>query len=394
MLRAAAHHAKQALTVPQYYGRGLLKVFTTDPVFLWAQAIAFKTLVTLLPLILLAVGIFGQVLQKEDAFRTVAEFLRGFLPPSQSDGLVELVLQLQAASGTITTFGAVFFIATVVTMFATLRYVVGAAMGESRHQMRTIVGGYLFDIRMVVQVGSLFLLSFAITTVARVLSAQSGALASRAGLDPSVVGTATSGLLTMVTFLVPYVLTVGMLAQLYYFVPRPRTPVRSSLAGAAVAAILFELAKNGFTYYATYVADFDRYADSGAEGLGGLGGAFGLILAFVFWVYLSGLILVAGAVVAALHERRLRPRKSRLRKMWSQKAGEFRKHRQRVEAEAAEAVTDGVAADGSPSDQGTDENADAAEPADPSAASGEDAPGGDALPERAVRGDGPVPASS
>jgi membrane protein len=377
MLRTAAYHAKQALTVPQYYGRGLLKVFTTDPVFLWAQAIAFKTLVTLLPLILLAVGIFGQVLRQEDAFTTVSQFLRGFLPPAQSDGLVDLVFQLQEASGAITTFGALFFIATVITMFATLRYVVGAAMGESRHQMRSILGGYVFDLRMVAQVGSLFLLSFGITTAARFLSARSGELAARVGLDPGFVGTATGGLLQTVTFLVPYLLTVGMMAQLYFFVPRPKPPKRSALAGAAAAAILFELAKNGFTYYATYVADFDRYADSG-EGLGGLGGAFGLILAFVFWVYLSGLILVAGAVVAALHERRVRPRKSRLRKMWAQKAGAFRKHRERVEAEAVEAVHESVGNGGRP---------------EPSAAPEVSGAGGDALPDAAARS-GPVPASS
>ncbi len=306
MLRSAAHHAKQALTVPRYYGQGLLKVFTTDPVFLWAQAIAFKTLVTLLPLILLAVGIFGQVLRKEDSFTTVAEFLRGFLPRAQSDGLVELLLQLQQASGELTLVGGVFFLVTVVTMFSTLRYVVGSAMGESRHQMRTLVGGYLFDLRMAAQVGSLFLLSFVITAGARVLSARSGSFATQLGLDAGLVTAAASGLLHTVTVLIPYVLTVGMLAQLYHFVPRPRASVRSALAGAGAAALLFELAKNGFAYYATYVADFDRYAEQG-EGLGGLGGVFGLILAFVFWVYVSGLILVVGAVVVALHERRAQP---------------------------------------------------------------------------------------
>ena len=339
MLRTAAHHAKKALTIPRYYGKGLLKVLTEEPAFVWAQAIAFKTLVTLLPLLLLATGIFGLVIRQEDPFTTVSAFLRNFLPSGQSDGLVELVMQLQKASGAITTFGAVFFLATVITMFSTLRYVVGAAMGESRHQMRSIVRGYLFDLRMVAQVGTLFLMSFAITAGARVLSARSGALAAQVGLDPGIVGIAASGLLQLVTFLVPYVLTVGMLAQLYFFVPRPRTPVRSALAGAAVAAVLFEIAKNGFAIYATYVADFDRYAQEG-EGLGGLGGVFGLILAFVFWVYVSGLILVIGAAVAALHERRTRPRKSRLRKLWASKAGVFRRHRERVEAEAVEAHTE------------------------------------------------------
>lgn len=343
MLQVAAHHAKKALSLPRYYGRGLLKVFMTDPVPLWAQAIAFKTLVTILPLILLAVGIFGQVLRQEDAFTTVAEYLRGFLPPAQSDGLVELLLQLQQASGGLTILGAAFFVVTVVTLFSTLRYVVGASMGESRHQMRTIVGGWLFDVRMVLQVGSLFLLSFLITAAVRFLSARSGALAGRVGLDAALVSQATGGLLQIVTLLVPYVLTVGSLVQLYYFVPRPRVPLRSALAGAAAAAVLFELAKNGFTYYATYVADFDRYAESGADGLGGLGGAFGLILAFVFWVYFSGYILAIGAAVASLHERRTRPRKSRLRRLWSQKEGLFRRHRERLETEAADAIGDAVA---------------------------------------------------
>ena len=333
MIRAATHHARRALNTPQYYARGLLKVFTTDPVFLWAQAIAFKTLVTLLPLLLLAAGIFGLVLRQEDPFTAVAGFLRTFLPPSQSDGLVTLVLRLQEASGTLTIVAAGAFFVTVVTMFATLRYVVGAAMGESRHRMRSILGGYLFDIRMMAQVGSLFLLSFAITAAASVLNARSGALAGRIGLDPDVVGSAASGLLQVVTVLVPYVLTVGMLAQLYYFVPRPRAPLRSAFAGAAAAAVLFELAKNGFAYYATYVGDFNRYATQD-DPLGGLGGVFGLILAFVFWVYLSGLILVIGAAVAALHERRHNPRRQRLRSLWSR--ANFRRHRERAEAEAVE----------------------------------------------------------
>ncbi|WP_420456360.1 YihY/virulence factor BrkB family protein [Rubrivirga sp.] len=351
MLRSAAHHAKKALTLPQYYGKGLLKVLTTDPVFLWAQAIAFKTLVTLLPLLLLATGIFGLVLRQEDPFTTVSGFLRAFLPAGQSDGLVELVLQLQEASGTITVFGAVAFLVTVITLFSTLRYVVGEAMGENRHNMRSLLGGYAFDLRMMAQVGSLFLLSFLITAAIRVLSAESGAMAGRIGLDAGAVSAVTGGLLQVVTVLVPYILTVGMLAQLYYFVPRPHPPVKSALVGAAAGAVLFELAKNGFALYATHVANFDQYADQAEGGLGGLGGVFGLILAFVFWVYFSGLILVVAAAVAAMHERRHRPRLSQIRKRWNHR-GALHRHRRRFQAEAADALPDDPPAIGDGSVEG------------------------------------------
>ena len=105
---------------------------------------------------------------------------------------------------------------------------------------------------------------------------------------------------------VPYLLTLGMLGQLYRFVPRPHPPLRSALVGAAVGAVLFEAAKNGFAVYASTVGGFDRYNAAG-ETLGGLGGVFGLVLAFVFWIYFSGLILIAGAVVTALHEQRTAP---------------------------------------------------------------------------------------
>jgi membrane protein len=52
-----------------------------------------------------------------------------------------------------------------------------------------------------------------------------------------------------------------------------------------------------------YVGQFDQYA-VGAEGFSALGNTFGLMVAFVFWVYFSGIVFMLGAVVASLHEHR------------------------------------------------------------------------------------------
>ena len=298
----------------RYYAKGLGKAVMTQPLFLWAQAIAFKTLITLLPLILLATGIFGLVLRQENPFETVAGFLRSFLPSAQSEPLVALVAQLQQSSGAITFVGGAAFVVTVITLFSTLRYVIGTAMGGDRHQLRGLAGGYLFDIRMVLQVGVLFLLSVGVTLGANMLSTWSVELGEAWRIDPDLLERLRSGLLGAVTLVVPYAITLGMLIQLYLFIPRPRTPFRSAFVGAATAAVLFEAAKNGFAVYAANVGNFDQYANNDAP-LGGLGGVFGLILAFVFWVYLSGLILAIGAIVTRLHERRHQPRRSLLRRM-------------------------------------------------------------------------------
>jgi membrane protein len=114
---------------------------------------------------------------------------------------------------------------------------------------------------------------------------------------------------------VPFFLTTAMFFQLYYFVPIPHPRKRSALTGALTAGVLWEAAKQAFTYYATYVGHFDRYGASSSldavPGDGGgvaatevLGNTFGLIIAFVFWVYFSGIVLMLGAVVASLREHR------------------------------------------------------------------------------------------
>ncbi|HLT46598.1 MAG TPA: YihY/virulence factor BrkB family protein [Rubricoccaceae bacterium] len=314
-----AHQARRrlgpALSVPRYYVGGLIKRLFSSPVPIWCQAISFKVITTLLPLILLGVGVFGLVLRQPDPFLTVAGYLREFLPPAQSEQLIEMVGQLQRASGALTAVGAVFFLYTVLTLLGTVRYVVGQAIGRDRHNDRSIPEGYLFDLRMAVQVGLLFLLSFGLTFAVNTLSVQTTAWGREVGLDPEYLQRGWATVLRGVTLVVPWLLSVAMFAQLFYFVPRPKPPLRSALTGAAVTAVLFELAKNGFTFYARYLSGINRYGD-GEGGLGSLGGVFGLILILGFWVYLSGLILVIGAMTTALHEARYRPRRSVLRRMW------------------------------------------------------------------------------
>ncbi|MEO0556665.1 MAG: YihY/virulence factor BrkB family protein [Bacteroidota bacterium] len=320
-MRSLAHPARSALKASSYYGAGLFKRLTTNPVFLWAQAIAFKVLVTLLPLVILATGIFGLVLRQENPFETVSGFIRSFFPEGQSDRVIELVFELQKSSGALTFVGAAAFLFTVITLFTTLRYVIGQAMGVTRHQVRSIPMGYVFDLRMIVQVGTLFLLSFGVTLGLNLLLARSGALAAQIGMDPALVDQIGSAAVRLVGLAVPYVLTFGMIVQLYYFIPRPHPPKRSAALGAAVAAVLFELAKNGFTLYAATLGNFGRSNEP-------LGDVFILILALVLWVYLSGLVLVIGAFMTRLHENRIAPRRqSAVRRLWKRLGANRRRAR-------------------------------------------------------------------
>ena len=277
-----------------YYAVGLYLELSEKNVFLWAQAIAFKVLVTIVPIIILATGIVGRVLQGKDAFTAVSRFIRELLPGSQSQQLIDFLTQLQDASATIVGIGGIGLFLSAMSLFITLRIAVSNAFEQDWHQERSLFWGYLFDVRMVVQVGVLFLLSVGLS------------VSLPSFVDEVIIGQLLGseqwaqwlwGRAIWITgLLLPLLLTTAMFFQLYYLVPQPSPRKRSALAGALLAAVLWETAKQAFTYYATYVG-----YGTGTEALGS---TFGLIVAFVFWVYFSGVVLMIGAVVASLQEHR------------------------------------------------------------------------------------------
>jgi len=288
-LRAHAH----------YYAQGLYTEIAAKNLFLWAQAIAFKVLVTIVPIVILATGLVGRVLRGSDAFAAVARFIHDFLPPSQSHQVVNFLHQLQSSSGAIVGIGGVGLFLSAVSLFITLRVAVSNAFEQDWHKGRSLLGGYLFDVRMVLQVGLLFIVTIGMSVFVQSINGPD--MLPFAGLDQPWVRESWQQTIRSLGLFVPFFITTAMFFQLYYLVPKPHPRKRSAISGALIAGILWEITKQIFTYYATYVGQFDRYT---SEGLGALGNTFALIIAFVFWVYFSGVVLMIGAVVASLREHR------------------------------------------------------------------------------------------
>ncbi|PSQ99863.1 MAG: YihY/virulence factor BrkB family protein [Bacteroidetes bacterium SW_11_64_17] len=281
-------------TGARYYGLGLYLELSSKNVFLWGQAIAFKVLVTIVPIVILATGIVGRILQGKNAFTAVSRFIRELIPGSQSQRLIEFLTQLQDASATIVGIGGIGLFLSAMSLFITLRIAVSNAFEQTWHEQRSLLRGYLFDARMVVQVGTLFVMTVGLSVF----------------IPPFVNDVLLGQLIGEIQWLqwiwertvwltgliLPLLLTTAMFYQLYRLVPKPYPRRRSALVGAVLAAVLWESAKQAFTFYATYVG-----YGTGTEALGN---TFGLIVAFVFWVYFSGVVLMLGAVVASLREHR------------------------------------------------------------------------------------------
>jgi membrane protein len=87
----------------------------------------------------------------------------------------------------------------------------------------------------------------------------------------------------------PFLLTWAALASLYILVPNRKVAVTDALVGSFLAGIVFELAKRGF---AVYVSHFPTYTL--------IYGAFATLLIFLVWLYVSWLIVLAGATFTAM----------------------------------------------------------------------------------------------
>jgi membrane protein len=88
----------------------------------------------------------------------------------------------------------------------------------------------------------------------------------------------------------PFALVVDWVAftLIYAFVPARQVPFRLALVGGLLAAVAFEVAKRGFTFYFTHVQTYQIVY-----------GTLAALPLFLVWVYLSWVIVLVGAAITA-----------------------------------------------------------------------------------------------
>jgi membrane protein len=89
--------------------------------------------------------------------------------------------------------------------------------------------------------------------------------------------------------LVPILLTGLAFALVYITLPNRRVLVRDALSGGFLAALAFEAMKHSFAFYITHFPTHKLVY-----------GAFATIPVFLLWIYLSWLVVLSGAVAAAV----------------------------------------------------------------------------------------------
>jgi membrane protein len=98
-------------------------------------------------------------------------------------------------------------------------------------------------------------------------------------------------LIDLLARLVPYVLIIAAFTFVYVFVPNTRVRLRSALAGAVVAGILWQSA--GWLF-ASFVVDSTRYT--------AVYSGLAIPILFMIWLYLGWMIMLMGANISFYHQ--------------------------------------------------------------------------------------------
>ncbi len=91
--------------------------------------------------------------------------------------------------------------------------------------------------------------------------------------------------------MLPYIFVSAAFTFIYFFLPNTRVKVKSALAGGITAGILWQT--SGWAF-ATFTASSKQYS--------AIYSGFAIVILFMIWIYLSWLILLAGASISFYHQ--------------------------------------------------------------------------------------------
>jgi membrane protein len=241
-------------------------------------ALAFYTVFSVAPILIIAVAITGYVFGASHAQTEVLAQLQGLIGPAGAAAIQELMASAHYSEkrGLAAAVGVVTLVVGATSVFGELQNALDRVWQSPRRQKEVgwwrFMRGRVLSIGMVLGVGFLLLVSLVASAV---LSAFGGWLGSHfPGLDI---------LLPIINLLIGFIMTVALFALIYKYVPRENIAWSDVWIGATVTALLFTIGK---TLIGVYL---------GRSSFNSAYGAAGSLVVLLLWIYYSAQIFLLGA---------------------------------------------------------------------------------------------------
>lgn len=247
-----------------------------------AAALAFYTMLSIAPLLIITIKIVGKVFGDEAAKGQIRGYLAGNVSQKAADAAEELIKNAgQPGAGLFATiFSIVILISSASGVFGELQDSLNTIWEVKPRPNRGILATIkdrFFSFSLVLGVAFLMLVSLVASTILSGVANQ--------------LGGGESFFWKGVHFLISIAVVTGLFALIFRYLPDVRTPWKAVIVGAVATAVLFTIGKFVLGWYL------------GRESTTSVWGAFGSLVAMLLWVYYSAQILFFGAEFTQAYAR-------------------------------------------------------------------------------------------
>lgn len=246
--------------------------------FSYAGSLAFYTLFSLAPTVIIAVFVIGIAFGEDAAQGQIVAQLQGTLGEEAARAVEQAVAASRVEETGILPsllgFGGLLIGAT--TVFAQMQFSLNTIWGvtakPSRNSVLLFLKQRLLSLAVVLAIGFILLVSLMVGIMLR-------AMLQTVGDTMPLMGPLATG----AEFVISMVVIAALFATIFKVLPDVVLGWRDVLLGAVVTALLFAIGRSAIAAYLAYTATASTY------------GAAGSVVMILLWVYYSSLILLFGA---------------------------------------------------------------------------------------------------
>jgi len=254
------------------YLRYLFKRFKEDRIIVYSGYLSFVTLLSIVPLLAVIFSVFSLFPVFQDWRGEVESFVFKNFVPTLGESIQGYLIRFVENATNMTSLGLVALFLVALLLISSIDHTLNH-IWRVRKNRRQLVS---FSIYWVVLTLGPVLIGISLLTTSY--------LFSLTGFEDNTLLAVRKLFLAFL----PYLGSFSSFLLIYLLVPHTRVHFWSALSGAMIAAILFELSKSAFALYFTH---FPVYKE--------IYGALAIIPLLFVWVFISWVVILVGAQVAA-----------------------------------------------------------------------------------------------
>jgi len=255
------------------FGSHLWRHFREDRCLEAAGALSYTTLLALVPLMAVILGVFSAFPVFDSAVERLQDFIFSNFVPAAGDVVHEYLDQFVERSAQLTGTGTLFLVVAALILMSTIE--------------RTL--NQIWRVERLRRPSNRLMVYWAVLTLGPLLLGASIGLTSYVeGLQMLTPAFVRGTVEWLVVVTAPFLVALLAFTLIFVVVPNRQVSFRHALTGAAFSALAFELSKFGFVLY---VSNFPTYEK--------IYGALAAVPIFLVWIYVSWVVILLGASLAA-----------------------------------------------------------------------------------------------